>query len=242
MYLFGLVCWGTSRIDIWGHITTMPACSSGILTNVLPHRNAILQTRDMIPQPVTVYRHRSDLSLYYPLIWTVTLGYTQIYPVLCLGSDPTRKSFPDLPHLILLWEQSVRSSLDSVPYPPGPKLMTDTQHSTLNTPCIWLGISECRMRILPHFKIPHSNTWSWCWSFKCRVLRNCHKFRAWTQNLWWILRTLHSGFTLHTQDSLIQIHWVSSVKCWVSVISLGPGLQRNHYAIRSATAAHLLFI
>ena len=79
------------------------------------------------------------------------------------------------------------------------------------------------MWILPHFKIPYSNTWIWCWSLKCRVLINRHKFRAWTQNLWWILRILHSGFTLHTQDSPIQIHWVLSVECWVSVISLGPG-------------------
>ena len=101
--------------------------------------------------------------------------------------------------------------------------MTDTQHSTLNTPCIWLGIPERRMWIIPHFKIPHSNTWIWCWSLKCRVLINRHKFRAWTQNLWWILRTLHSGFTLYTQDSPIQMHWVLSVECWVSVISLGPG-------------------
>ena len=95
-------------------------------------------------------------------------------------------------------------------------------YSALHTLCIWLGIPERRMWILPHFKIPHSNTWIWCWSLKCRVLINRHKFRAWTQNLWWILRTLHSGFTLHTQDSPIQIHWVLSVECWVSVISLGP--------------------
>ena len=36
----------------------VPACSSGTLTNVriLPHRNAMLQTQDMTPHPVTVYR------------------------------------------------------------------------------------------------------------------------------------------------------------------------------------------
>ena len=34
----------TSLFNIWGHITTVPACSSGTLTNVLPHRNAMLQT------------------------------------------------------------------------------------------------------------------------------------------------------------------------------------------------------
>ena len=42
----------------------MTAYSSGILTNVhvLPHRNVMLQTQDMTPQPVTVYRHGADLS------------------------------------------------------------------------------------------------------------------------------------------------------------------------------------
>ena len=100
--------------------------------------------------------------------------------------------------------------------------MTDTQHSTLNNRCIWLGIPGRIIWILPHFKILYSNTWIWCWSLKCRVLINRHKFRGWTQNLWWILRILHSWFTLHTQDSPIQIHWVLSVECWVSVISLEP--------------------
>ena len=38
------------------------------------------------------------------------------------------------------------------------------------------------------------------------------------------IHTPHSGFNLHTQDSPIQIPWVLSVECWVSVISVGPGL------------------
>ena len=54
---------------------TVPACSSGTLTNVLPHRNAMLQTQDMTPHPVTVYSHRANLSLCYPLMWKVTLEY-----------------------------------------------------------------------------------------------------------------------------------------------------------------------
>ena len=66
----------------------VPACSSGTLTNVLPHRNAMPQTQDMTPHPVTVYRHRADLSLCYPLMWNVTLEYTATH----------FKSFPDLPH------------------------------------------------------------------------------------------------------------------------------------------------
>ena len=51
-------------------------CSSGTLTNVLPHRNAMPQTQDMTPHPVTVYRQRANLSLCYPSMWNVTLEYT----------------------------------------------------------------------------------------------------------------------------------------------------------------------
>ena len=65
--------------NIWGHITTVPACSSGTLTNVLPHRNAMPQTQDTTPHPVTVYKHRADLSLCYPLMWNVTLEYTDTH-------------------------------------------------------------------------------------------------------------------------------------------------------------------
>ena len=40
------------------------ACFSSVtLTNVLLHRNAMPQTQDMTPHPVTVYRHGTDLSL-----------------------------------------------------------------------------------------------------------------------------------------------------------------------------------
>ena len=71
------VCLGlTSLWNIWGHITTVPACSSDTLTNVLPHRNAMPQTQDTTSHPVTVYRHGADLSLCYPLMWNVTLEYT----------------------------------------------------------------------------------------------------------------------------------------------------------------------
>ena len=34
---------------------TVTACSSGTLTNVLPHRSVMPQTQDMTPNPVTVY-------------------------------------------------------------------------------------------------------------------------------------------------------------------------------------------
>ena len=57
--------------NIWGHIVTVPACSSGTLTSVLPHR-----THDMTPHPVTVYRHGADLLLCYPRIWSATIEAT----------------------------------------------------------------------------------------------------------------------------------------------------------------------
>ena len=76
------VCMGlTSLLNILGHITTVPVCGSGNLTNVLPHRNAMLQTQDMTPYPDTVYRHRADLSLCYPpclvgLVVSVSASHT----------------------------------------------------------------------------------------------------------------------------------------------------------------------
>ena len=50
--------------------------TSRTLTIVLPHRIAMPQTQDMTPHPVTVYTHRADLSLCYPLMWNTTLEYT----------------------------------------------------------------------------------------------------------------------------------------------------------------------
>ena len=77
-FLFRLfVCWClTPLLNIWGHNATVPACSNGTLTNVLPHRNAMPQTQDTAPQPVTVYRHGADLSFCYHLMWNTTLGCT----------------------------------------------------------------------------------------------------------------------------------------------------------------------
>ena len=65
-----------SLLNIRVHIMTVPACSSGTLTSVLPHRNVMPQTQDMTPHPVTVYRHGAELSLCYPLMWDITLEYT----------------------------------------------------------------------------------------------------------------------------------------------------------------------
>ena len=50
--LYVFVCWGlTSPLNNVGHVTTVPACSTGTLTNVLPHRNVMPQTQDTVPHP-----------------------------------------------------------------------------------------------------------------------------------------------------------------------------------------------
>ena len=77
------VCWGlTSLFKRWGHILTVPACSSGTLTNLLPHRNAMPQTQDMTPHPVTVYRHGANLSLCYPSVCVCSHHYFYVMKVL----------------------------------------------------------------------------------------------------------------------------------------------------------------
>ena len=87
------VCFGyRSLLNIWGHITTVPACSSGTLTNLLSH---MLQTQDTTPHPIPVYRHGADLSLCYPLMWNVTLEYTAThFNVLGIKVRPDREILP----------------------------------------------------------------------------------------------------------------------------------------------------
>ena len=114
------VCLGlTSLWNIWGHITTVPACSSGALTNVLPHRNAMPQTQDTTPHPVTVYGHGADLSLCYPLVWNVTLEYTATH-FNVLGETRPGNPFPTFHthqrtfNLMLSWWSTVGSSVESI--------------------------------------------------------------------------------------------------------------------------------
>ena len=104
--------------NIWGHITTVPACSSGTLTNVLPHRNAMPQTQDTTPHLVTVYRHGADLSLCYPLMWNVTLDYTATH-FNVLGEtrpgnpSPTFHTHQRTLNLMLSWWSTVGSLVES---------------------------------------------------------------------------------------------------------------------------------
>ena len=113
------VCLGlTSLWNTWGHITTVPACSSGTLTNVLPHRNAMPQTQDTTPHPVTVYRHRANLSLCYPSMWNVTLEYTATH-FNVLGETRPGNPSPNFHthqltfNLMLSWWSTVGSSVES---------------------------------------------------------------------------------------------------------------------------------
>ena len=101
-----------------GLTSLVPACSSGTLTNVLPHRNAMPQTQDTTPHPVTVYRHGADLSLCYPLMWNVTLEYTATH-LNVLGEtrpgnpSPTFHTHQRTLNLMLLWWSTVGSSVES---------------------------------------------------------------------------------------------------------------------------------
>ena len=108
----------TSLWNIWGHITTVPTCSRGTLTNVLPHRNAMPQTQDTTPHPVTVYRHGADLSLCYTLMWNVTLEYTATH-FNVLGEtrpgnpSPTFHTHQRTFNVMLSWWSTVGSSVES---------------------------------------------------------------------------------------------------------------------------------
>ena len=64
---------------------------------MLPHWNVMPQAQDMTSHPVTVYRHRADLSLCYPLMWSATLEATTTH-FNVLGLTRPRNHIPDLPH------------------------------------------------------------------------------------------------------------------------------------------------
>ena len=72
------------------------------------YRNAMPQTQDMTPHPVTVYRP-GNLSLRYPLMWNVRLEYTATH-FNVLGETRSGNPFPTfhthkrtLKFMMLLW-------------------------------------------------------------------------------------------------------------------------------------------
>ena len=121
------VCRGlTSFLIIWGHIATMPTCSSDSLTNVLPHRNAMPQTQDMTPHPVTVYRQRANLACRL-----LPIDVDTQLPILTSWVGPNREILlrPSthqlmLNFMMLVWWQSVRSLVESVTHSLGLELET----------------------------------------------------------------------------------------------------------------------
>ena len=87
---------------------------------ILPRHS--IQTHDMAPHPITVCRHRADLSLCYLLMWNVTLEYTTTHFII-LGQTRSGNPPPTLhTHqrsinlMMLLWWQSVGNSVERVPY------------------------------------------------------------------------------------------------------------------------------
>ena len=108
-----IICWSLTLLKHLRLYRDLSSCSSGTLTNVLPHRNVMPQTQYMTPKPATAYRHRADLSLCYPLIWNVTLEYpTTHYNVLNPG--PVVCKFITLsagPQLLFSYTQRVSVTL-----------------------------------------------------------------------------------------------------------------------------------
>ena len=71
----------------------------------------------------SIYRHRADLSLCYPLMWNFTLEYTNHFNI--LGQTRSGRTFltfhthqRTLNFMMLIWWWSVRSLVENVQYPP----------------------------------------------------------------------------------------------------------------------------
>ena len=73
----------------------VPACSSGPLTNVLPHWNAMPQTWDITPRHSIQTQGGPVVAL---SIDVECLTGIHNYTFQSLGSDRIRKSFTNLPH------------------------------------------------------------------------------------------------------------------------------------------------
>ena len=90
---------------------------------MLPHRITMPQAQGMTPHPVTVYRHRADLSLCYPY-WCGTSHWNRQLPILMSSVRPDRGIFRRPSTLKseranAQFYGAVRNSVESVPYPPG---------------------------------------------------------------------------------------------------------------------------
>ena len=113
------VCWGlTSILNIWGQIVAV------VLWPMSSHIEMPCRRHRTWHPSVTVYRHKTGLSLCYPLIWNVKLEYTASH-FNVLGETRSGNSSltfhihqQTLNFMMLLWWLSVRSSVESIPYAP----------------------------------------------------------------------------------------------------------------------------
>ena len=124
----------TSLLNMRGHIATVPACSIGTLTDVLPYMNAMPQTQGThptpsqytdtghTPHPVTVYRHRAHTPPRHSI-------QTQ-------GTHPTPSQYTDTghtPHPVTVYRHRAhtppRHSIQTQGTHPTPSQYTDTGHT-----------------------------------------------------------------------------------------------------------------
>ena len=108
-----------------------------------------------------------------------------------------------------------KSIMFCLPLWSGPKLMIDTQHSTINTPCIWMGNPEHGMWILLHSRFLIQ-----IHGFEAGVL-SCVEFWELIISLGSVFRTCHQTYdrylALYTQDShsTPRIPPLKYIECWV---------------------------
>ena len=118
------------------------------------------QTQDMTPHPVTVYRHRPDLPLCYPLMWNITLEYTTTH-FNVLGQTRSGNPSPTLHthqrtlnYMMLIWWLSVTSLVESVPYPPD----LEFRHMWCANPLHFLLAHSCFCANFGHITFEHDDT------------------------------------------------------------------------------------
>ena len=92
---FLFVCLGLASLwNIWGHITTVPTCSSGTLTNVLPHWNAMPQTQDTTPHPTPSQYTDTGPTCRCAIHWCGTSHWNTQLPILMSWVRPDREILP----------------------------------------------------------------------------------------------------------------------------------------------------
>ena len=153
-------------VTVYRHRTWHPTPSQYTDTGHDTQPRHSVQTQDMTPHPVTVYRHRtwhptpSQYTIYGRPVVVLSIDverHTRIhnYPLYCLGSDPTGKSFLDLRHTTASAQHYeafivvIRRSLESVSYPPSlePGTCGVRIHFTIHSPTA-ASLFNCEQRMM----------------------------------------------------------------------------------------------